>query len=87
MKVNLNWDEFMDLLPNLLPVLIPILLLALVLVITALVSLIRKQAPFNQKIVWLIVILLVNFIGPIIYFAIGSRMLDDHSAGRNEEEE
>lgn len=87
MKTNLNWSEFMELLPQLLPVLLPILIVISVLVITALVNLIKKQVPFTQKIIWLIIILFINIIGPIIYFVIGSRILDENATERNEDEE
>ena len=49
----------------------------LVLMITAIVSLVRKKAPAGVMILWLLLIVLVNIIGPIIYFAIGSSKLDE----------
>jgi hypothetical protein len=41
--------------------------------ITALVDLIRRERTRGPKWVWLLVILLVNYIGPILYFVIGRR--------------
>ena len=57
------------------PFLIPVLVIQLVLMISALVDLIRREHTRGPKWVWVLVILFVNYIGPIIYFV----------AGRNEE--
>ena len=61
----------MDELVDLLPLLIPILLIQLALVVIALWDLWKREATRGPKWVWLLVILLVNFIGPIIYLVIG----------------
>jgi len=67
---------------------IPLLALQLILMITALVSLIRKPpVPGNDKILWLLVILLISTIGPIIYFAIGSSKMDEKAAQYEDEQE
>lgn len=84
MKLSMSLSEFLAVLPNILPILIPIFIVLLVLMLTALISLLRKDVPFSQKVVWLVVILLVNLIGPVIYFAVGSKMLDDKIQNRNE---
>ncbi len=65
----------MELIKQYLPLLIPIVLIELALMIAALVDLIRRAHTRGPKWVWALVIVLVNFIGPIIYFV----------AGRNEE--
>ena len=61
----------MDELVDLLPLLIPILLIQLALVLIALWDLWKRESTRGPKWVWLLVILLVNFIGPIIYLVIG----------------
>jgi len=62
-------------------VLIPLGILQLILMITAIVSLFRKPyTPGNDRLLWLLLILLINIIGPIIYFAIGSNKLDEKAA-------
>jgi uncharacterized membrane protein YhaH (DUF805 family) len=53
------------------PYLIPVLLIQLVLMISALVDLIRREHTRGPKWVWVLVILFVNYIGPIIYFVAG----------------
>ena len=72
--------------PGLLLALGSIAAIQLVLLIVALVSLLRKRVPANDKILWLLLIILVNIIGPIIYFAIGSSKLDDKAASLENEE-
>jgi hypothetical protein len=55
------------------PYLIPVLIIQLVLMITALVDLIRREHTLGPKWIWVLVILLVNYIGPIIYFVAGRK--------------
>lgn len=54
-----------------LPYLIPILILDLGLKIFALVDLARRETTKGPKWLWALIILLVNVIGPILYFVIG----------------
>ncbi len=61
----------MDKLRELIPFLIPIVLLQLGLMLFALVDLIRRERTKGPKWVWALVIILVNLIGPILYFIIG----------------
>lgn len=51
--------------------LIPIALLQVGLMIAALVDLARRERTKGPKWVWAIVILAVNFVGPIVYFFFG----------------
>jgi len=61
----------MDLLRQILPFLIPILLLQLVLIIVALIDLARRERTRGPKWAWVLIIVLINFIGPIVYFILG----------------
>jgi hypothetical protein len=54
-----------------LPFIIPLVLLQLTLMIVALVDLIRREKTRGPKWVWVLVILLGELIGPIIYFIFG----------------
>ncbi|MCC4722999.1 PLDc N-terminal domain-containing protein [Salinicoccus sp. RF5] len=57
-----------------LPFLIPLLLLQLVLMVTALVMIIRQEHfKYLNKVVWIIIVLLLNIIGPILYFVLERR--------------
>jgi hypothetical protein len=62
-------------LEGILPYLLPILVLDAVLVIGALYDLTRSERRVlgDNKLVWALVILLVNLIGPILYFLTGRR--------------
>jgi len=55
------------------PFLIPVLVIQLALMISALVDLVRREHTRGPKWVWALVILFVNYIGPIIYFVAGRR--------------
>ena len=72
--------------PELLIAIGSIAVIQLVLLITAIISLMRKRVPQGDKVLWMLLILLVNIIGPIIYFAIGSSKLDDKAASLENEE-
>jgi Mn2+/Fe2+ NRAMP family transporter len=75
MGIHISFEQLL----NLLPLFVPIILLQLVLIITSLISILRKEASFDKKLIWLVVVLVVTFIGPVIYFAIGSKQLDKES--------
>lgn len=56
---------------QLLPYIIPIVLLQLILMIVALVDLSRREKTRGPKWLWIIVIVLGELVGPIIYFVFG----------------
>lgn len=55
------------------PFLIPVVIIQLGLMIFALVDLLRREHTRGPKWVWVLVIVLVNYIGPIIYFVAGRK--------------
>lgn len=55
------------------PFLIPVVIIQLALMIAALMDLIRRERTRGPKWVWVLVIVLVNYIGPILYFVIGRK--------------
>ena len=63
----------MEIIKQYLPLLIPVVLIELGLMATALVDLIRRSQTRGPKWVWALVIILINFIGPIIYFVAGRK--------------
>ncbi len=75
MGIHISFEQML----TLLPLLAPIILLQFVLIISSLISILRKQASFDKKLIWLVVILVVTLIGPVIYFAIGSKQLDQEN--------
>jgi hypothetical protein len=55
-----------------LPLLIPLFILQLGLMIFALIDLARREkVKGGNKVVWALVILLINTIGPLVYFLFG----------------
>ena len=63
--------ENIALLKQWLPLLIPVIILEFGLMIAALIDLIRREKTKGPKWVWILVIVLVNLFGPIIYFLVG----------------
>jgi uncharacterized Tic20 family protein len=63
-----GWDTIVEILPFL----IPLLILQLVLLIIALVDLIKRQkVRGDNKVLWALLIVLVNIIGPVVYLIFG----------------
>ncbi|SEW34667.1 PLDc N-terminal domain-containing protein [[Clostridium] fimetarium] len=57
---------------ELLPFLIPLVVVELSLAIIALVHVLRHpNYKFGNKIMWVVIVLIVQFIGPVIYFTLG----------------
>lgn len=54
-----------------LPLLIPVILLQYGLMIFALVDAIKREKPKGPKWAWILVIVLINIIGPIVYLLVG----------------
>lgn len=63
-------SEF-DQLTRLIPLLIPIVIIQIGLMIVALWDLIKRERTVGPKWLWVLVILFLNFIGPIIYLVVG----------------
>lgn len=61
----------MDTLRELLPFLIPIILLQLALIVVALLDLARRPKVNGPRWLWVVVIIFINFIGPVAYFLVG----------------
>lgn len=64
-------DETVQLVMDLIPLLIPIILIEIGLLVAAIIDLIRRPATRGPKWMWVLIILFVNFIGPILYFILG----------------
>ncbi len=59
---------------EMLPYLVPIIILELTLLVIALVDLVkRKHVTGDNKIIWVLVVLLFQIIGPIIYLVAGRK--------------
>jgi hypothetical protein len=56
---------------QLLPLLIPVAIIEVGLLIWALLDVIRRKSVKGPKVVWIIVIVLFEILGPIVYFLFG----------------
>ena len=62
-----------ELIKDMLPFLIPLIVIELVLVVIALVDLIKRPQVRGNKLVWVLIIVFVEIIGPILYLALGRK--------------
>jgi hypothetical protein len=69
----MDTTDILAIIKQYLPLLIPVVLIELGLLITALVDLIRRPQTRGPKWAWALVIILVNIIGPIVYFVAGRK--------------
>lgn len=60
--ININWAAIA-----------PILVIQAILLVIALVDLVRVNDTNGPKWLWLIIIVLLNIIGPVLYFIFGRR--------------
>ena len=66
--MHTNWQFLMDNLPFLLP----LILLELLLMIMALVHVLKHPYyRFGNRILWVIIVVVIQIIGPVVYFAFG----------------
>lgn len=66
--MHMNWQFLMD---NL-PLLLPLILLELLLMIMALVHVLKHPYyRFGNRILWVIIVVVIQIIGPVVYFAFG----------------
>ncbi len=64
--------EGIEIIIKYLPVFLPLIVIELALALTALVHVVRHpHYRFGNKAVWILVVLLIQFIGPVLYFAMG----------------
>jgi hypothetical protein len=62
----------MELIMQYLPFFIPIFILQIVLMVVALIHVLRHDHyKHGNRVLWIIVVIVVNIIGPIVYFAFG----------------
>ncbi len=66
-------EEGLQQILNILPVIIPLMILELALMVIALVDVIRREPQRVRwnKVVWIVIIVAINIIGPIAYFIFG----------------
>jgi len=61
-----------ELISRLLPVLIPLAIVQLALIVAAMVHILKHEKyKTGNRLVWIIIVLAVNTVGPILYFIFG----------------
>jgi 4-amino-4-deoxy-L-arabinose transferase-like glycosyltransferase len=76
MKVELHYgiSDFKDIdIMAFLPIILPIILVGTLLVLIALIDLYRHRKTRKNALLWMLIILFVNTLGPILYFVIGRK--------------
>ncbi|MEK3979357.1 PLDc N-terminal domain-containing protein [Psychrobacillus sp. FSL K6-2836] len=63
----MNWDSIPWML------ILPVLIIQLLLVIIAVIDLLRVKHTNGPKWMWALIIIVINIIGPVIYFIVGRR--------------
>ncbi|UOQ84574.1 PLD nuclease N-terminal domain-containing protein [Gracilibacillus salinarum] len=56
-----------------LPVIAPLAVIQFLLMIIAIISLVKADHTNGPKAMWAVIIILIGFIGPVLYFIIGRR--------------
>ena len=56
-----------------LQIILPLLVLQLILLVTALVSLVKSEHINGPKWIWALIIVLLNIIGPVLFFIFGKK--------------
>ena len=72
-------SQDLDFLMSLLPVLIPVILISVGLMIASVIHIANNRKSLGQTnmIVWLLICVFLNLIGPILYFTIGRNSTHD----------
>ncbi|UAL54517.1 MULTISPECIES: PLD nuclease N-terminal domain-containing protein [Metabacillus] len=72
MQIHYGFDELKDIdFMAFIPIILPFIAVGFLLVLIALIDLYRHRKTRKNVLVWTLIILLVNTIGPILYFVIG----------------
>jgi uncharacterized membrane protein (UPF0182 family) len=80
MYIDTNFDEIARIISIIIIIAIPLAVAQITLMVTALVSISRKNLPAKEKTGWILLVVLVSMIGPIFYFVVGSKELDEEAA-------
>lgn len=56
-----------------LPIILPVIVVGTLLVLIALIDLYRHRKTRKNALIWMLIILFVNTLGPILYFVIGRK--------------
>ncbi|WP_163582549.1 PLD nuclease N-terminal domain-containing protein [Gracilibacillus saliphilus] len=79
MELNYSLEELkaLDLTPILI-IALPIIVIVLILVVVALVDLYKNRNKRKNVLIWTLIIIFFNTIGPVLYFVMGRKDRDDY---------
>jgi len=74
MQLHYGWNDLKDMdIMAFLPIILPVIAVGVLLVFIALIDLYRHRKTRKNVLVWALIILFVNVLGPILYFVIGRK--------------
>jgi predicted cobalt transporter CbtA len=74
MEVHYGWNELKDIdFMSILPIILPVIAIGMILVLIALIDLYRNRKTRKNVLLWTLIIIFANTIGPILYFVIGRK--------------
>jgi len=74
MQLHYGIDDLKDFdLMSFLPIVLPVILVGFILAMVALIDLYRNKSRRNNVLIWTLIIIFGNTIGPILYFVIGRK--------------
>lgn len=74
MQLHYGWNDLKDVdIMAFLPIILPVIAVGAILVFIALIDLYRHRKTRKNVLVWTLIILFVNVLGPILYFVIGRK--------------
>ncbi|MCT4480323.1 phosphatidylserine synthase [Peribacillus simplex] len=77
MKLHYGWNELKDIdFMPILPIILPVIAIGMILILIALIDLYRNRKTRKNVLLWTLIIIFANTIGPILYFVIGRKDSD-----------
>ncbi|PFB26105.1 phosphatidylserine synthase [Bacillus cereus] len=74
MQLHYGWNDLKDIdIMAFLPIILPVIAVGVLLVSIALIDLYRHRNTRKNVLVWALIILFVNILGPILYFVMGRK--------------
>ncbi|MDM5214325.1 PLD nuclease N-terminal domain-containing protein [Peribacillus sp. NJ4] len=74
MELHYGWNELKDIdFMSILPIILPVIAIGMILVLISLIDLYRHRKTRKNVLLWTLIIIFANTIGPILYFVIGRK--------------
>ncbi|MDM5188029.1 PLD nuclease N-terminal domain-containing protein [Bacillus sp. DX4.1] len=74
MKMHYDLNDLKEIdIMSFLPIILPVLAIGIILILIALIDLYRNRETRKNVLMWSLVIIFINTIGPILYFVMGRK--------------